>query len=53
MDIEYRGGINCDTEYILPRVVNILSVDDITIECDFTDITSLVYVYFSHARITS
>ena len=32
-----------DTEYILPCVVNILSVDDITIECDFSAVYVRVY----------
>ena len=43
-DIEYRGIY--DTEYILPCVVNILSVDDITIECEFSGIDIWVYVYW-------
>ena len=40
-DMEYRDG-----EYILPCVVNILSVDDITIECDFSNITRYAFVYW-------
>ena len=44
MDMEYRGIDN--TEYILPRVVNILSVDDIIIECNFRDITKWVDVFW-------
>jgi len=44
-DMEYRDGY--DTEYILPCVVNILSVDDITIKCDFNGIVyGIVYVYW-------
>ena len=44
MDIEYRG--RKFTEYILPGVVNTLSVDDITIECDFSDIAYSFAVYW-------
>ena len=44
-DIEHRG-IYYDTEYILPCVVSILSVDDITIECDFSGITNWIRVYW-------
>ena len=44
MDMEYRGIDN--TEYILPCVVDILSVDDIIIECNFRDITKWVDVFW-------
>ena len=43
-DIEYRNGYY--TEYILPYVVNILSIDDITIECGFSGIMSVVQVHW-------
>ena len=42
-DMKYNGY---DTEYILPCVVNILSVDDITIECDFSGGINYVRVYW-------
>ena len=45
MDMEHRDT-SYDTEYILPCVVNILSVDDITIECDFNGIAYGVNVYW-------
>ena len=44
-DMEYWGEY--ETEYILPCDVNTLSIDDITIECDFNGIAYLrVFAYW-------
>ena len=37
MDIEYRGNDYNDDEYILSRVINVLSEDDIILEFDISE----------------